>query len=503
MKLPRAHHLTYPELAGQLLLLPLKAGFVNRQAPELLRQFQQTEHLQPAGFLVQGEHPVDVRLRMEQIQQHVRFPLLFLAHPRQGLSPALPQATLFPHFLAWGMTGDSDLISQAARALAREARAVGLNGLLFPSLHRALASPSETELQHWYPDDEMLSTLLAAAIGPVLKEGLTCFPYLNPLSGTFLSPGKWHTEPFSQLPGVFLTIPPVSLQQFEFLQILEFTRKLREDHHFGGLIIVEGEFLTSSTQQEEMLTSALRNGLGPFVVGKEPEKFHAFLKEILEKDEPARREAFCIVDALFRLKKDLHRHQPEFPHFKRIYKIWQLPRHQELAEEIARRSAVKLHGKPGIRIPNTGTGSIHFLPITDLHLSEPPLSTFQKLLEKEAGAQTVSLEQFTEVGDLPFPAPQLLIASLHSSFFARKESSAETISRIFGAYQKAGTQLILCVFGRPFLLKRLPHWQNAEAVYLFPTDVPAAQRVAFRILRGETQVEGKLPAEWEKEIIAP
>ena len=522
MKLPRAHHLSLQELAGQLILPELTVEFLNRRSGELAELLRQMELLQPAGLILRGNHPVDIRLRIEQIQQVVRFPLLLIARPETGLQPAIPHTTLLPHFAAWGIVQDEDLVSEAARVVAREARAVGLNTLFVPPLNPLPSATGENELNSLSLQQEHVWSLSTHIIRAVQQEGLLAIPYL-------LS-----TERNTPFPKDFSGLPLAEVHAFHYRYIATNLSEAQEaspslpvrnwqQHGFRGLVITAVPFLLEEPADDTPLREALKAGMGPFTdsahltssdsrrVYQRQEAATVFratsfrnrLVKLLQQDETAYRAACRTVDTLFRIKKELHRHQPQLPHFKRIYKILQQPAHQNVARKLTAGAVRLLHRKSHFRFQPAAYQRIHHIPLTNPDISPAPFATLmQRLADTNRSITTVSFDNLPEPETIRSPLPDLVIVSLHHTFEFRQRCglSRETLNRLLQSYLNASVPVVLLLFGTPFQLRLFDFWKEVHAALVFFTDVPAAQHLAFDFIRGSIDLPPELPEVWQSAI---
>jgi transposase len=519
MKLPRAHHLTVEELAGQLLIPELTVEFLNHRSSELTELLRQLERLQPAGLILWGNHPVDIRLRMEQIQQVVRFPLLFLAQPETGLQPAIPHTTPLPHFQAWGMVHEETPIRAAASVLAREARAAGFNTLLVPPLDTRFffIHPNYTFAKS-VPNEEVWS-LAAPIIRAVQQEGVLAIPYLTPPD----EEAPIFSEAFARFPLAEIhafqlrCIAPGLPQSLEE-SLLPLIRRWQQ-HGFRGLVMATKPFRSFKPEYDTPLRETLKAGLGPFtllhrgifpsslwfsqmensVIMDEAASFHARLVHLLQKDEAVYRAACRTVDNLFRIKKELHRHQPQLPHFKRIYKIFQQSGHQEVARELAAKAVRLLHRKWNFRFQPVAYEKIHHIMLTNHKTLPGPFTPLSRLLASTgASITTFHPGNFPDPKTIHHQLPHLTIVSLHNTFtpHSRCRFSREKLKLLIQTYLDVYTPVVLFVFGNPDLLLMFDWWKDVHAALIFFTDVPAAQQLAFDLLWNGLELPPELPETW-------
>ncbi len=129
------------EKVGQLFAIWVKVQFLNEADPVLmqLRQNIAKYHIGSLVMTVPVEGSVllksqpDVALALlNRLQKSSRLPLLVAADFERGVSMRLNGATVFPHAMAFGATGNPENADAFGRITALEARAIGVHWNFFP-----------------------------------------------------------------------------------------------------------------------------------------------------------------------------------------------------------------------------------------------------------------------------------------------------------------------------------------------------------------------------------
>jgi beta-N-acetylhexosaminidase len=133
--------LSVEEKVGQLFMIWVRVQFFNNQNPEYLDLTEQIRKYQVGGFcmsvpvdgqLLLRNEPLEAAELLNRLQSASSLPLLVSADFERGLSMRLHGATVFPHAMAFGAAGKSDLAEGFGRITAHEARSIGVHWNFFP-----------------------------------------------------------------------------------------------------------------------------------------------------------------------------------------------------------------------------------------------------------------------------------------------------------------------------------------------------------------------------------
>lgn len=132
------------ERVGQMLMLRVQGGFENYRGPAMREIERLVDEARVGGFVVGIGSPLDVALKLNELQSRSRLPLVFGADLEWGAGMRLWRptylpygieaagGTAFPFNMGIGATGDVYLAELAGRITAREARAVGIHWVFAP-----------------------------------------------------------------------------------------------------------------------------------------------------------------------------------------------------------------------------------------------------------------------------------------------------------------------------------------------------------------------------------
>jgi len=133
--------MTTEEKVGQLFTIWVRAQFLNVNSPDYLQlrdsitkyhigSLTMTVRYEPP-FLYRNQ-PYEAAALLNRLQQDSKLPLLIAADFERGLSMRLYGATEFPHAMAFGAAGKTDLAEAFGRITAQESRAIGVHWNFFP-----------------------------------------------------------------------------------------------------------------------------------------------------------------------------------------------------------------------------------------------------------------------------------------------------------------------------------------------------------------------------------
>jgi beta-N-acetylhexosaminidase len=174
--------LSLEEKIGQMFMIRVQAQFLDLRNPEYLRLRDQIAkyHLGSVLITVPAEgpflyktEPYEVAMLVNQLQRESRLPLIVAADFERGLSMRLNGATIFPHAMAFGAAGKTDLAEQFGKIVAREARAVGVEWNFFPvaDVNSNPANPI-INTRSFGEDPEQVAALESAYIRGARQEGM-------------------------------------------------------------------------------------------------------------------------------------------------------------------------------------------------------------------------------------------------------------------------------------------------------------------------------------------
>jgi len=130
--LPAVHELTLDEKIGQLFVPSGTAVFMNESSPAWRRLDHFVAERGVGGVIWFQSNIYDAALLNRRLQERARIPLLISADLESGMGMRFSDVTFWPPAMAVAATGDPSLAEREGRAVAIEARTIGVNHILAP-----------------------------------------------------------------------------------------------------------------------------------------------------------------------------------------------------------------------------------------------------------------------------------------------------------------------------------------------------------------------------------
>jgi len=174
--------LSLEEKIGQMFLMRGRAEFLNVTSPDYLQLRDQIHRYHIGGvvltvrtdgpFLLRNQ-PFEAATFTNRLQGESRLPLIFAADFERGLCTRLNGATVFPHAMAFGATGNPAYVEGFAQIVAQEARAIGVQWNFYPiaDVNSNPANPI-INTRSFGEDPKMVSEMVTAYIRAARDAGM-------------------------------------------------------------------------------------------------------------------------------------------------------------------------------------------------------------------------------------------------------------------------------------------------------------------------------------------
>jgi beta-N-acetylhexosaminidase len=174
--------LSLEEKIGQMFMMRGRAEFLNVTSPDYLQLRDQIHRYHIGGvlltvrtdgpFLLRNQ-PYEAATFTNHLQSESRLPLIFAADFERGLCTRLNGATVFPHAMAFGATGNPLYVEGFAQIVAQESRAIGVQWNLFPiaDVNSNPANPI-INTRSFGEDPKQVSEMVAAYIHAARDAGM-------------------------------------------------------------------------------------------------------------------------------------------------------------------------------------------------------------------------------------------------------------------------------------------------------------------------------------------
>lgn len=515
--------MTMEECVGHLIC-PEDRNYTPEQWSEIVKEI-------PVGSVFFG--PGDrkrYRACLEAIQSSSGIPVLVASDLEQGCGSMVEGCTRFPFPMAWGACNDPELMLQMGRAMAQEAREIGIHWTFSPVVDLNINSQSPVVNVRSIGDDaNHVSVLLDALIRGMQQDGLLAgcakhFPgdgsddrdgHLCTTVNRLSRQQWWETYGRVWETAINAGVMSIMSGQISFPAYEEhddsaesmpatLSSKLQEDLlrgelGFEGVIVSDaGPMIGMSSRipSSELAVQNILSGSDVYLFANPRKDFHRLMKALRNgrlSMERVRQSARRVLE----LKARLGLNESVFGQAVTPEAV---EHNQQLADQIAERSITVIR-KDGNIPANLKPGS-KLLTVT-LKYPEP-----KGFLPDELDIVDSELTQRGYVVDhLLNPTHREILAKIREydkvffNIYIMPHSRPGTI-RITGelvlafwrAFWVDHPKAVFTSFGSPYHLYELPHLPNMVLAY-GPTE--SAQKAAVKVWLGDIQAEGVCPVELE------
>jgi beta-N-acetylhexosaminidase len=513
------------ERVGQMLMLPLDGRFENVRGPAMKQARVSVDEIRVGGFLIGPGAPLDIAVKLNELQSSARLPLLIAADPEWGAGlrmwhrGAESDATIFPYPMGAAATGDPGVAELVGRVIAREARAVGVHWLFSPVLDIG-ADPGDVRInvRGFGSDAGVVGSFGAAWIRGATSGGVLTavrhFPGLEPVEADENGDGPRMLRPFraaigagvsgvtvghAAVPGAGDASIPATLSSDVAGTLL------RRDLGFGGIVMTEAMTSTvlsdvSAYSPGELVVRAVEAGADIVLAPPDPALAHRALLSAVRSGRLHYSRVDSSVARILRAKARVGLHRERTVSLDSVLRIVGAPEHDAVARDIAARSLTLARDSAGV------------LPLDPRRVRELALIVVSQPGTADAG--TVLAEELMRIYGRGITTTRLDAHSsraLHDSAVARAARADAAVLAIFAGPDgdermdelppsapalslrlgTAARRLAVVSFGDPFAAARLP----GAATYLlaWQRHGDASQRAAAHAIAGRAPITGRLP----------
>ena len=527
--------MTLREKVGQLMMPFVLGNFAPEGSETHDRIVRVIEEENIGGVIMSVGSPSEVAVKLNDLQNHSKYPLLVSADLETGAgfrfrgavhiptNIVLGGATTFPSLMAFGATGDPRHAYELGRITALEARAMGVHVPFAPVLD-VNNNPDNPiiNIRSFGEDPEAVADL-----GVAFVRGLQDFGAVA--TGKHF-PGHGDTETDSHLA---LPIIRVGRDRLDAIELVPFRAAI--DAGIQGIMTahvavpeLSGETIPS-TLSARVLTDLLRNDLGfegivftdamdmaavnrlyprgeaavrAVLAGADvilmPANVKQAIDAILEAVEDGRLTEARIeesVGKLLRLKEDLGLAEERTVPLDVIPQIVGVPQHMEMAQEVAERSITLIQNQRDL-LPLLGTRTARVLSVSfrnpgdvlsgryfDGRLRE----TYPRVVARSVDERTNS-EAYRDLLDRAENS-NLVVVSVYTNFAGRVELPDATVEFVNELARRRITHVVIS-FGNPYLISMFP---DAQAYMLAWSSAQFSQQAAADALFGGIAISGRSP----------
>ncbi len=531
--------LTLREKVGQLLMPWVLGDYAPDGSASHERIRRYVEEFGVGGVIMSVGQPTEVAVKLNDLQEHARIPLLVAADLETGAgfrlagavhtpgNIVLGGATDFPPLMAVGATGSAPLAYEMGRITALEARAVGIHIPFAPVLdvNNNPANPI-INVRAFGENPSAVAQLGSAFVRGVQDHGAIA------TGKHFPGHGDTGTDSHLALPvirhdrarmdsvelvpfqaaidagmGAIMTahisVPtltggnsdPATLSPYVLTTIL------RHQMHFEGIVFTDAMDMSAIARGRTSAEAAVRAVEAGADVVLMPASVEGAIDGIVKAVESGRiteeridRSVLKLLRTKEALGLDVHRKVP----VEKLKTVVGIPDHQEVAAEIARQSITVLKNERGL-LPLRGTRGARVLSVTyrrpsDIlagrYFNQHLRSVYPRLgtIELDAGSLEARYQELrNRVRD-----NVLVVVSTYVTAVSYQGSVAipEELADFIAYLDEVGVPHVVVSFGNPYLIADFP---TVQSYMLAWSGTRVSQVAAARALFGEFEVGGRTP----------
>ena len=528
--------MTLRDEVAQLIFIPFSGAFSNSRSREYRKFVRLIRDTKVGGLVLVNwsngrttpkAEPYALAAFLNRMQRLAKTPLLVSADFERGASMRVNGATPFPHAMAFGAAGDPELARLEGEITAREARALGVQWVLFPvaDVNNNPDNPV-INIRSYGENPEAVAGMVKAFI-----EGAHSDKKNYVLTTAKHFPGHGDTADDTHLN---LATIPADRERLERLELVPFraaiaagvdsvmtahvavpalapadlpatlapqilTDLLRNQLGFQGLVITDAldmGGIAKGYSTGEAAVRALEAGADALLMPPDPDVALRAVVAAVEDGRLSRKRIQSSVAKILAAKERLGLDRKRVVDLESIADVLDSPEDQERAQEIADR-AVTLVRNSGGQVPLKNPESTCYLVLAEGRYSSEG-QVFLKELRKRAPKAGVAnldpsmMRDAIEEAVHRLPACESYVVAAFSTNAAYRASVGLTgelpqfVHDLIGSHKP----VTLVALGNPYLLRGFPDVSAYMATF---STTPPSETAAVRALFGELNIRGHLP----------
>ncbi|MGH7594937.1 MAG: glycoside hydrolase family 3 N-terminal domain-containing protein [bacterium] len=528
------------EKVGQLFVADLVAIYSHKQSPNYRYAIEMVQRYHVGAFILGGGILSDIALMTNALQREAKIPLLINSDLESGLTyytpwwwargrmPELPRfisggGTGFPSMMAFGATGNPNMAYEFGRAMAHEARAVGINWTNSP-VADVNNNPNNSIIntRSFGEDPAQVAKFVAACVAGLQDGGI--------IATLKHFPGHGDTEEDTHMKLPVLPFDEKRLNTIEFVSFkagiaagtkavmtahlalpqIDATKRpatlsypvitglLRNKLGFQGLVVTDGmpmQGITDHYSADEAAILAIAAGVDAILVPAEFVKAYDGVLAAVQSGRISRQRLDESVRRILAVKSWLGLERTRLVEIEKISDIVAAPETEALADKISNASVTLLRNQNNLLPLPTKTR------LKIVAVSEEPYPEFGRELHRQLESQlaTVSLTNLSNESSrefiqqmAQFDDVDVILLGVYLSIGAWKGKPAFSLAvqDFFARVAALPKPVITVAFGDPYVIGKLPE----TAVILTPYNgAKVGERAIARAILGAIDITGKLP----------
>lgn len=520
------HSMTLEEKAAQLVCVWTEGGYLAEGSDAWKNLMRLAGERKIGGFIFSIGDVYEYAVQINRLQAAARIPLLISADFEYGAGMRVRRTTTFPRAMAVGATRNPDYAYRMGKAIAREARALGVHQNYAPvvDVNNNPANPV-INTRAFGDNADLVSEMALAFIRGTQEEGV--------IATVKHFPGHGDTDLDTHLD---LPLLPFSRSRFDSLELVPFRRTidvgvhsvmiahiaasafdsvrgipatvspaistdlLKRDLGFHGLVVTDAMVMrgvAAKYHPAQSVVLALKAGADLILMPPDADIAIEAILDAVRRGELTEQRLDASVRKVLAMKDWVGLDEERFVDLDAVARVVAAPEHLALAKDIARKSITVLGNASGI-LPLGRTGRrVADLVLTDQ--DDPSAgSTFHRHLVRRLGAlpevvltpRNDSIDHRAALDSLL--RADVIVTQLH--FYTRSGEmtgfAPEPVRRLLNTLVDSGKTVIGVAFGNPYLVMDFPRIDTYVCAY---SGSSVAVDAAAEVMFGEEPARGKLP----------
>ena len=525
------------ERVGQLIIPAVIGMFMSQDGDAYQQIKRDITEFHVGGYHVLGDvnilhEPAGVALLLNHMQEMARVPLWVTADFEGGAGLRYLGATRLPRAMAMGATGNEELVFQAARVTAEEARAIGVHVNFYPvaDVNNNARNPI-INIRSFGGDPELVSRMVRAYVHGSQSAGVMA------TAKHFPGHGDTSTDSHLELPSVdvgrerldAIELPPfraaiaegvggvmsahIALPRIETeglpatLSSKMLTGVLRGEMGFKGVIFTDAmnmRGVAAHYPEGEAAVRAIKAGADVILYPLNVERAFTAVKKAVESGEISEARIAESVRRILSAKVTLGLDKVRFADINKLDKVLGSLEHQRTARRIIE-SAITLvkDERKVLPLKLSQDQTVLFITIVDNSegwrdgspgltflsglMERHPKTTKVYVSEKTAPAEFDLIKKLAAVSDVVVVNGFIRVSAFKGSIDLT-EGELELLKNL-----SASTRPFVFVqYGSPYLISFVPQLPSYVLAYEY---YPGAETASLKAVLGEIEFKGRLPVE--------
>ena len=527
--------MTLREKVGQLMMPFVLGNFAPEGSETHDRIVDVIEEENVGGVIMSVGSPSEVAVKLNDLQNHSKYPLLVAADLETGAgfrfrgavhiptNIALGGATTFPSLMAFGATGDPQLAYELGKITALEARTMGVHIPFAPVLD-VNNNPDNPiiNIRSFGEDPEAVAELGVALVRGLQDNGAVATGKHFPGHGDtgtdshldlpVIEVGRERLDAVELVPfraaidagvqGIMtahIAVPEITGEAIPATVSKEvLTGLLRTDLGFDGIIFTDAMDMVAVNRlypRGEAAVLAVMAGADVILMPRDVKEAVDAIIEAIDEGRLTETRIEESVIRLLRLKEDLDLHEERTVPLEMIPRVVGVPEHMDMAQVVAERSITLIKNDRGL-LPLLGTRRARVLSVSfrnpgDLlsgrYFDSRLRQTYPRLVSRSVDDDTNS-EAYQSLLSRAGRS-DLVIISIYSNYAGKVELPDATVDLVNELARRRVTHVVIS-FGNPYLISRFP---DARAYMLAWSSSQHSQQAAADAMFGEIPITGRSP----------